>query len=285
MSANLKVWTWLTEYPSWWWSNTYVWWGKSFNPTENLVYWYWQTAQPIIYNESSNFIMTWVNAWTEVLLWLIVFTDDEYRNWEYWIQNPNWEWIWWPSITWTATWWWWFRQWFGIWFRHWEIDINWTYTIVCRDYNNTSYNVNKLVTVNNITSQLDRHDSWYIWVEWSQIWFIDWCNAESWSRIWYKHLIDNDWVSYTTWKTPGMIWVDQTAHGKISFIDSSWVHRKTRLADNYWVPYDWSNLPQSWKTPGMIWVADTNQFHWTYLFFVWYDWNVYRISHSSPFWY
>lgn len=275
-----ETWVWVTEFPAWWWSNTYVWGWKSFNPTENLVYWGWQPIYPSILWSSNSYNLSGVNAWTETFLALIV-AEWPISTLSFQIINPLWQiiasysygWVW--SFQWV-------RYWAWIWLRHWEIEMNGTY--ICRvtmDW--IEYDIN--VVISWITNQLDRHESWYFWVEWDNLAFIDGCNYWSTSKIWYKHLIDHDWVIYSTWKTPWFTRIPETWHGKIAYIDSSWNERRTRLADSIWVPYDWSSLPQSWKTPWYIWVADIWQFHWTYLFFVWNDWKVYRISHWSPFWY
>ena len=123
-----QVWTWVTEYPSGWWSNTYTWGWKSFNPTENLVYWWWQITYPDIAWESYSYNMSWVNAWTEIFLcmivaeWPIVSLSMEIINpvWQV-ILSYSYSPIW--AVQWT-------RYWGWVWLRHWEIEMNGTYN--CR---------------------------------------------------------------------------------------------------------------------------------------------------------
>lgn len=114
-------------------------------------------------------------------------------------------------------------------------------------------------------------ESWKIWVEWNNLCFTD---AVKWTT-WYKHIIKNNWIIYSTWKTPWMFRIDSSYIWALWYIDEYWNERKTHLWDIYWSP--WNNEPWiSWLTPWMIRVSAPEWNYW-YLTFIWPNWARYRI--------
>ena len=147
------------------------------------------------------------------------------------------------------------------------------YSVLCLWYKKTVQNTLNY-TIANMPSVTEA-DSGYIWVEGANICFID---AVKVTRG-YKHIIKHDWTIYSTWKTPWMMWVGTTNHGKICYIDSWWNERKTHTGNIHGSPWN-SEQTISWKTPWMMWVSG-NSGNYAYLTFIGYDGNGYRIMNGE----
>jgi hypothetical protein len=224
-----------------------------------------------------------VNPWTEALLGLVILTWPM-ASWTlttYWTW-PGWTfwsgWITTPTLpTGSYSWSW---KWTGL--RHWEISSNGNYTFVAS--HSSWISVTRNFTISWLVPwQMDRFPSGHLWVEWDTLAYTD-SMSDLWTLwYWYKHRIPNDWSSLWSWMTPWHIWIDTSDHWKIHFIDSIWVHRRTILWDYQWTTYDNGSLPQtpwSWSA-GYMYSQDVYWFHWTYLMFVWNNWRLYRISHTT----
>jgi hypothetical protein len=284
MPISAKLWQWILQHHSSG-DRTFIWWWKAFNPNDEgvLVYTGVNTATPDIISESYSYWLGGVNPWTEVLLGLVVLTWP-LASWTlttYW----NWpEWIFWSSWIATPTLWSGFYIWVWNWtgLRHWEIISNGNYTFVASHSSGVS--VTRNFTISGIaTNQMNRFPSGYFWVEWDTIAYVDGCTQDGSAGYGYKHRIPNDGWSGWSGLTPGHIWIDSSDHWRLHFVDSSGVYRRTILGDYQWVTYDSGSLPQtpwSWST-WYIYVQDIYWFHWTYLMFVWYDWKLYRLSHTT----
>lgn len=161
-----------------------------------------------------------------------------------------------------------------IWIDYDEIMSNWTdyyidYWYISWWIKNIQWTLNYQIT--DFPTIVWPVESGKIWVEWDYIRFTD----AVLTTTWYKHFIQNDWVIYSTGKTPWMFRIDTTNHWKLCYIDSNWNERKTHQWDNTWSP--WNNEPAtSWKTPWMIRVSSP-EWNYGYISFIWYDGNRYRI--------
>lgn len=285
MPIAATLWQWILQHHTTG-DRTFIWWWKAFNPNDEgvLLYDGNEIAEPEVINESYSYWLWWVSPWTEILLGVVIvswpvasWTINMYWGWSggtFWSVTTSVI----PTIpTWSYIW-----YWIGTWFRHWEIISNGSYTLTAT---HTAWlSVTKNFTISWIVWwQTDRYPSWHIWVEGDTIAYTDACTESGVAWNWYKHRIPNDWSNLWSWHTPWYKWIDSSDHGKIHFIDSSWVHRRTILWDYQWVTYDSGALPQTpWSSKaGYIYAQDITWFHWTYLMFVANDGRLYRISHTT----
>lgn len=261
---------------------TFMWTWKAFNPIWNPIYTDTDMWCTVIWSMSSLNISSY-NAWTELFLFYIEFTTS-YTNCRWQLLNPDWIVIWdsfnFPPYYWYENknniW-----QWWWIWLRHWEVDMNWTYTV--RVEASWSYYYSYFTISWLTASQLTRYTSWHIWIEWDTIAYIDNCNEEDLWLVWYKHRIPNDWWNWWfiwTWSSWN-IWIDTVVNWKIYFVDSSWYLRRTIQWDSFGSHNNNTEIPKTpwYQSAWSIWVS--NWWYNIYLFFVWYDWKVYRISHAT----
>lgn len=167
---------------------------------------------------------------------------------------------------------WWRYTWYAYaWIDYDEFTTNWTATIWMLA--NSSVLSAKNITYSNYdTVRNTERTSWYMWVEWDNIHYID---GAKWDT-WYEHMIDNDGSSSYIWadKAWAIRLDDWWTNRKIHYIDSSGYLRKTYEANNryWWASYVWTS--KKWY----IRVSDWDTADWYgYLCFVWNNWYRYRI--------
>jgi hypothetical protein len=288
MAANVQIYA----YELGWWiynSNTSYWlqinW-VDFNPRYNATSLNNVTLISDIYvtDQATSFDLTWFKYWHEVCVAMIQILnswDETSSAWQFSICWKKWTSIFaeftlnYPALApnyWAYGW-----SYQGVDYD--EIFANWT-DYWCEFKIDWVVKESIWFTISNLTVPSAIASAWSLWVEGDNLCYI--CKTTS--TWWYKITIANDWTSYWTWEDPWMFWIDDDYDWKISYVDSSWVIRRTHLANDWsWTnSWGWSELPltpwtwSAWK----IWVSDNyNYSTWSYwyLVFVWWDWKAYRI--------
>ena len=118
-----------------------------------------------------------------------------------------------------------------------------------------------------------KHTSGYIWVDWTNLCFID---ASSSSSQWYKHIIniDSSYTATSVWSDKaGHIWIpSSTSDDHIYYVDENWYTRRTKSSQTWFDENDAS--AGSWKE-WYVWVpsskiAENWYAHLCYVNSAWY---------------
>ena len=289
-----NIWKWLTVD----WSTLINYYWQDFNPTNpslpstySDVWTYWTTT---------NFDLSWFQPWHEVwcYVWEIRFTDS--YSWDiYWefLRSSNgwvnWESLWqygW-SISWSSNSWrfWWMYFWVDFdeiwdWYSHYKVYLHW----VGSGLSNIS-EYSPTFTVSNLSIDSTDHYSWYMWVEWSHLCYVDASHYIRWNygREWFKHKIAYDgnfsefvWTDYS-WK----IWLENNVARRIYYVDRYWYKRRTYEARNRYGYTSWQWYRPSNAVEWSIYVSDWWYEDWyAHLCFVNSNWYLMRILNWPPGW-
>lgn len=275
VSVSYKaVWKWIAiDWDEWF---TFYW--KDFNPTVWTIP-SWNTFQAS--DQTSWFDLSWFQPWHEV--WCYVANlSVSWVSWQLDTYNRlqariNWSW----TTVWTFpysdyvsgvnTW---------AWYMYFWVDYDeiWSYATNYRinmewhlDWE--SWEENTPFTIMNLDIDSTRHDSWYLWVEWSHLCYTD----ASWSSSrWYKHKIAYDsWYSEYVWTSKAWaIWLRPWDNTRICYVDANWYSRRTYSSDAW---YGWNTNVWS-SNAWYMWVSDWDEEDgYAHLCFIAPNWSKRRI--------
>lgn len=285
-----SIWKWITIDGSV--MQTFYW--DDFNPTEftrptsfSSVWTSWTTT---------NFDLSWFQPWHEVWChaWLID-VNSSYTWTLYWefLRSKDWN-SW--SNTWTISWYlnvssWYYQAWYAYfwvdwdeirdWYGYYKMHITWLSDI---DFYSPTF------TVSNLSIDSTDHYSWYMWVEWSHLCYVDASHYSRWfyGREWFKHKIAYDgnysefvWTDYS-WK----IWLEPDVARRIYYVDQYWYKRRTYEARNWYGYTSWQWYRPSNAVDWSIYVSDWwDAGDWyAHLCFVNSNWYLMRILNWPPSW-
>lgn len=276
-------------------STYYIWTGKRFIANDDSYNIFWRDfnprqsdiPDPSTYTKDSfkaswetSFDLAWFQNWNEVCfavyviqwtwftVWDSLTIDMSFQKYTWWWQNTGWN----DSFTISVS----YANWYYRWWNYVGIDYDEIRTDATQyrflytfSWGGTTEQVTAPFTVSNLSFDAIRHNSWFMWVEWSNLCFID----ASWSSTkWYKHKINYDGTySWGTW-TPWNIWIPKSASDKhIYYVDSNGYVRRTNNSQTRFNSNDyvWSNKAWfMWVSDGYY--ADSWYAHLCYIDSAWY---------------
>lgn len=262
-----------------------TWWKTNFNmPVPNIFddnsNYQKTTWMLTALEEWTVFDLTWFRQWWELIAAASTFAIDwPYSNWtinlyqewkkpDWTVMFTNWPYIWNP---WDVPSWYW--QWYQIvsnqWVAPWEVDVSWTYK--CRVYTTwwISQSQDFNVTFNNVPAYSWYKTPWYLWINWNKL--------EYTSANWFAHSIE--WTKLTTLEESSRYWYVWTEENdtRLFYWASDWQIYTPQLNIKQFASSfsNWAPWTVSWKQPWYIY-AD-NQFWWTHLSHIAWDWYKYLI--------
>lgn len=266
------------------WSTFYTFYGKNFNPNVPTIP-TWDTFEAD--DTTSSFNLLWFQPWHEVGCSVInvnniedidaylffYFYQDGYDSWvnNFWLIHFSTEY---------ATYGYYAYFWIDddeIW--EWTSNYSYEWVITTDRYDASSSaridTASGSFSVSNLSFDDSKHQSWYLWIQWSSLCYIDWTS----NTRWYKHTIGTDNYYWWTWE-PWYIWIPSWWSDKhIYFTDAYWDIRRTEASElRYW----WASYP-SWAETWRIWVSnwDYTQWYW-YLCYIDGSWQQRRIGNWTP---
>ena len=271
-----KIWKWIDID----WSEFYNFYGKDFNPNVPSPP-TWTTTW--VYNETSTFNLVWFQPWHEVWCCVVIIKNNWSSSRTQHIYADFYQW---SSNTWTYdagnvtvdAW--------GEWMLYvyfWvDYDEIWSWYSNYRvEWQMLDDSKDASFSVSGLSIDSTRHSSWYLWIEWNHLCYID---ATYSSTQWYKHKIQYD--SYTWWSwEPWYIWIPSSSTDqRIYYTDAYWTVRRTHVAsDRYsptWTPNTWYVWTQyAWKIRVPTW--DMEDGYW-YLCYVDSGWYKRRMGNWEP---
>ena len=271
-----KIWKWIDID----WSEFYNFYGKDFNPNVPSIP-SWETTW--VYNETSTFNLVWFQPWHEVWCCVVIIKNNWSSSRTQHIYADFYQW---SSNTWTYdagnvtvdAW--------GEWMLYvyfWvDYDEIWSWYSNYRvEWQMLDDSKDASFSVSGLSIDSTRHSSWYLWIEWNHLCYID---ATYSSTQWYKHKIQYD--SYTWWSwEPWYIWIPSSSTDqRIYYTDAYWTVRRTHVAsDRYsptWTPNTWYVWTQyAWKIRVPTW--DMEDGYW-YLCYVDSGWYKRRMWNGTP---
>lgn len=287
-STNLfKVWKWITADGS----TLIVWYWQDFNPNEP-TFPSWSSVW--VYDETYSFNLSWFQPWHEVMtcmcwvevnntswrMYLEALRSSDWTNWEnawyYWYMDIDSSWG--SAAIWC--WIWVDRDEIRPWYPYYKFHAYWNW------YDDET----QIVTISNLNIDSTDHQSWYMWVEWSHLCYVDASHHYWWAyyRDWFKHKIAYDWnfSEYVWTDYSWKIWIETDVIRRIYYVDQYWYKRRTYEARNWywytswqwrsvWSSYKWKIYVSDWLTPS-DWYA--------HLCFVNQNWYLLRMLNWPVWW-
>ena len=271
-----KIWKWIDID----WSEFYNFYGKDFNPNVPSPP-TWTTTW--VYNETSTFNLAWFQPWHEVWCCVVIIKNNWSSSRTQHIYADFYQW---SSNTWTYdagnvtvdAW--------GEWMLYvyfWvDYDEIWSWYSNYRvEWQMLDDSKDASFSVSGLSIDSTRHSSWYLWIEWNHLCYID---ATYSSTQWYKHKIQYDSYNWWSWE-PWYIWIPTSSTDqRIYYTDAYWTVRRTHVAsDRYsptWTPNTWYVWTQyAWKMRVPTW--DMEDGYW-YLCYVDSGWYKRRMGNWEP---
>ena len=253
------------------------WHKTNFNmPVFNLWEWSWSEWWVLSYLwQSTSYDLSGFRPWFETFVWMsfcrfnwplywTIYINQQWHHPTKWIMFTNWPF----QLNLSLNSWWWqeFEVWSNQWVAWWEIDRAWTYKLKCIISWAYSQTKTTNITVANVPDTSETYWlQWSVWTEWSNLnyWvanpFEHWT---SWTSLWYVWT-DKAWAIW--------IWTDNYLY----WVDQNWYKKRAKWKVKQFAS-TWSNSASksvSGKDPWCIFMD--NEFWWTHISYIWYDWNKY----------